>query len=117
MGRVIAAPGCWSCRRCDKWSSMGRVITVPGRRGFSLPSLNPLPAGFSAVAFPTGVAALRSNQLDLPITYSFSVALPSSHRSLHVFPPLVLEQPVFLFVNKLSLMRSFHQLFMNDCLG
>src|SRR5699024_9935305 len=77
---------------------MGRVITVPGRRGFSLPSLNPLPAGFSAVAFPTGVAALRSNQLDLLITYSFSVTSPSSHRSLHVFPPLVLQQTVLLLL-------------------
>src|SRR5690625_4848970 len=46
--------------------SMGRVITVPGRRGFSLPSLNPLPTGFSAVAFPTGVAIFHSYQLAFP---------------------------------------------------
>ena len=52
---------------------VGHEGVATGRRGFSLPSLNPLPAGFSAVAFPTGVAALRSNQLDLLITYSFSV--------------------------------------------
>src|SRR5690625_4392684 len=53
------------------------ISTSGGRFPWVTPQLprkqNPLPAGFSAVAFPTGVAALCSNQLDLLITYSFSV--------------------------------------------
>src|SRR5690625_5426880 len=78
------------------------ISTSGGRFPWATPQLprkpNPLPAGFSVVAFPTGVAALCSNQLDLLITYSFSVVSPSSHRSLHVFPPLVLEQTVLLLL-------------------
>src|SRR5690625_3674203 len=67
------------------WRIKPLISTSGGRFPWATPQLprkqNPLPAGFSAVAFPTGVAALCSNQLDLLITYSFSVVSPSSQSS------------------------------------
>src|SRR5699024_6081648 len=93
-GKTLRSP--WAAEKVSYtkfWRRKPLISTSGGRFPWATSQLprkqTPLPAGSSLVAFPTGVAALRSNQLNLLISIVFQLPRPCSHWSLRVFLPLV----------------------------